>query len=150
MPDLTQPVPRANCQTRVPAPQLYISLTTSREIRASTVRRCFAKCHSSETTLQLAKPHLTRPTRSVEEYVDIDNEANIVQKNDDWEQRLLDGLSASSTRQRDAPPVIVIMMTPMKPLILTLQSVTQKLHNTPKKSNYFVGKITFPRRTYRC
>ena len=59
-----------------------------KEIRASSVKKCIAKCHISETThetddedslplaelLQLAKPDLTRPVTSAEEYVDIDND----------------------------------------------------------------------------
>ena len=55
--------------------------------------------------MQLAKPHLTRPMTSVEEYVDTDNDANTMHENDgdDWEQRLLDHLSGSSTRQQDSP-----------------------------------------------
>ena len=55
--------------------------------------------------MRLAKLHLTHPITSVEEYIDIDNDANIVHENndDDWEQKLLEDLSASSTWQRDSP-----------------------------------------------
>ena len=85
------------------------------------MKKCFAECHISETTdeddtdnedrlrltelIQLVKPHRTRLVASVREYVDIDNDANIVHENDgdDWEQKLLDDLSASSTRQQDDP-----------------------------------------------
>ena len=89
--------------------------------------------------MQLAKLLLTRRMTSVEEYLDIDNDGNIEHENDgdDWEDKRM-------------APVIAIMMTSTKPLIFALQSVIQKLRNTPKNSNCFVGKMTFPSRIYCC
>ena len=90
------------------------------EVKASTVSKCFAKCDICQVPddndsddednvpladlVQLAGRHLSSPITSVQDYIDIDAD-NAVHEDlgENWEQQLLDDLSASTTRQKDIP-----------------------------------------------
>ena len=79
------------------------------EVKASTVSKCFAKSDDEDNVpladlVQLAGRHLSSPITSVQDYIDIDAD-NAVHEDlgENWEQQLLDDLSASTTRQKDIP-----------------------------------------------